>query len=139
MQIQFDWVNPLRVGRNGYTSSGITVSRNDYKDKNGSIRISTVVRFAPDVMKKARFVIGDRVMVGIARINEDRFLAVRRVTEGGYAISGPSARKGKASNGHVKIHTENLPLGQYKFHDVQITEEGILLSAIDKRSKNGKA
>lgn len=138
MQINFDWVNPTKQGRHGTWKTGIIVSRNDYKcKKNGVLRVSTVVRLAPDVMKKARFVIGDRVMVGIATVSGDKFLALRRVPEGGYCISGPSARKGTSSTGQVKIGTDTLPLGQFNFNDVELTDEGILLAQIVKGAQNG--
>ena len=131
MQITFDWVKPAR-GRSGrIAASGLKVVRNDYKDKDsGLLRTSTVVRFSPDVMKKARFVIGDRVLVGTATIGGEKFLAVRRVPDGGYAISGAQANKGKAKPGHAKIGTDTLPLGEWETDHVEITDEGILLVKI---------
>jgi len=138
MQISFDWVKPAR-GRSGrLPASGLRVVRNDYKDKDsGIVRESTVVRFSPDVMKKARFVIGDRVMVGTAVIGGEKYIAVRRVPEGGYAISGK--KKGAVAPAHVKVSTTKIPLGYWEANYVAITEDGILLARVKDGSSNDQA
>lgn len=133
MHISFNWVNTDHTARKGFSKAAITVSKSKYTaKKDGVTRTATVVRIRFDAMKKARFVIGDRVMIGTAVVNGSEFLAVRRVPDGGYAISGPKENKGTPSNATIKVHTDGIPLGKCDLDDVILNEDGILLAKLDK-------
>jgi hypothetical protein len=84
-------------------------------------------------MKKARFVVGDRVEVGFAQDNGLWVIAVRRVISGGYAIS--SARggavdvSGKPVRGKVQMtFRDGMPESFYSDPgSYEIDESGMLI------------
>jgi hypothetical protein len=128
MDIKFDWVKPLGTGR-GAQPQGIRITRNDYIEKpSGTVRESTVVRIGADAMKKARFVIGDRVLVGTASLEGKSFVAIKRVHDGGYTISSADkGNKGKSLTGHVKMSTISIPLGEWGPEKVSVNDDGVII------------
>jgi hypothetical protein len=137
MNMKIEWVKPQR-GRTGRVAGGgLRITRNDYLEKgSGNVRESTVLRISSDVMKKARFVIGDRVLVGAASFGEKKFVAIKRVPDDGYTISSSDKdKKGAIHTGHVKISNTGIPLGEWCADDVKVTDDGVLLAEVIENDK----
>ncbi len=134
--MKIEWVKPKRGRSGGAVTSGLRITRNDYRCKKTSVlRISTVLRISVDVMRKARFVIGDRIAVGVAEADGKKFVVIRRVPDSGFTIStNDKSKKGSCTLGHVKISATNIPLGGWSVDDIRIAEDGTLFFEVNKNA-----
>lgn len=131
MGMEFDWVKPKGRGREASCAKGVKSYRADYKDRDGRRRASTVFRLCGDTMKRARFVVGDRVQVGMAKSHGETFVAIRRVVDGGFKISSASKGKtGMAVSGHVKMSIDDLPIGDWPPEKVHLNDSGVLIMRV---------
>lgn len=97
MAIQFKWVNGSTGGASQKKLDSVTVTKNKGGETDGVQRYAAAITIPVEVMKSARFVIGDRVIIGFGIDSElGRCVAFKRVVNGGYKI-GPatSARQDK--------------------------------------------
>ena len=139
MQMKFVWVN--EGSRPGTTSSmdHMVITKNKAGIKGGIQRFAASITIPVEMMKSARFVISDRVMVGFC-IDADRgrCAALRRVTVGGHKIgpaSGPQEKGGSAKTygkvirGRVQLAWDDVI--QLDFHSsggcFEVLDDGTLV------------
>ena len=140
----FTWIEPKRGGNNVGGNKGTGVSFNIYKSGKNKPQLS--IRIYKDVMKKMRWVAGDRVQVGFDDTKEA--VAIRRVPVGGYSasptVTGIVERKkliGTTTNVVVKmtcpdgiIDCAHSPV--FITSDQAIDQDGILIFSIKAEDKN---
>lgn len=89
-KLNFQWIVPTYTRRGPTGKKGIRLSIS----KAGQGREQLVIAIYEDVMRKMRWVIGDRVEVGLDL--DAGCLGLRRVPTGGYALSGKGGDKEKS-------------------------------------------
>ena len=87
-----DWMESSgRGGRKATTKYiAIAVTSSGANAKKGRPR-ALAIRFGIDAQKSMRLIKGDRLLVGIDKTTKQ--ICFKRVTEGGYALSGPENQK----------------------------------------------
>lgn len=133
MEIKFEWVNP-RSGRKAGsgTVTGVMVTHGEYKGVTGDQVAYTQIRIAADLMKKCRFVIGDRIAVGTGTGDDGKlYMAVRRVLgdQPGYKLSNPEGRTATGRGdkaGTAKMKRKDWPAVSVSTKDCELTENGFV-------------
>lgn len=142
MTLSIDWINPLR-GNGGAkgrgVSTGVRVYNLQYKDKtSGVIHRSTHIRLGPDTMQFCRFVVGDRVLIGVVEVSGKDHLAIKRDPTGhGFTLSNAKGRAVHGSSkdyGVVKMKRRGIPEFDVPTKDCAITDDGVLLVPMDASS-----
>ena len=143
MTIIFDWVQPKRSSGNqpaNYESMFVSHVKTG-KNKDGTLRFGVAVVIPEKMMKSARFVIGDRAVIGFGFDPEKgRCVAVKRVVSNGYRLgpaSGPkgagNADKAKGKVIRSRVQSTETPEGAHKdfsSHNggIEVMDDGTLLA-----------
>lgn len=100
-ELDFQIIEKKRNGRPSSFAKAISITKN----KNGQGASSTVIRLSADLMKKARFIVGDKVVVGVRIDDGKRQLMLRRCNDSpnAYTMSSVKSDIGKATNCSIKI------------------------------------
>lgn len=135
MNIQFNWVNDEARNRNSSAFGGVVVTKNK-----GGVdgRYAAAITFPVEVMRAARFVVGDRALVGVGYDAElGRCLAIKRVVSGGHKIgpatskanSKPRSSEGQCLRGRLQmIWPDDMHEGfEAPKENIKILEDGTLL------------
>jgi len=128
--VKIEWFEKKSAGRNGAPSSGVVVTQN----RNGNSS-NTYVRLGVDVLKKCRFMAGDKVNVGVASSDAKKFLIIKRDPKSeGYTISSARGKKGYGSSdisGTIKMKSRGIPSFEAMLSDCRIDEVGTLFIPFD--------
>ena len=146
MDYKIEWIKVSREGRiSGGSKDGVYVSHTQSAAKSGKMQLQTQIRFGIDVMKRMRFLIGDRVALGFVTIEGEKCLAVRRVTDGGgYALSNPKVKELRGTNkshGVVKMKRLDMPSGDASLAHCVVADEILFVpfSQIKKAPQHDRA
>lgn len=138
MTLFIDWINPKRgnQGNGRGVSTGVRLSHSKYQDKaTGGYVESTQIRLGPDAMHFCRFVVGDRVQIGIVVVSGQKHLAIKRDTAGrGFTLSnakGKSVHGSTKDYGVVKMKRRDVPEFDVDTSDCTITSDGIFLIPVN--------
>lgn len=138
MTFSIDWINPQR-GNSGKTrgrgvSTGVRLSNTKYKGTKGEDVKSTQVRLGSDVMQFCRFVVGDKVLFGVANVNGKKYIAIKRDPSGsGFTLSnakGKSVYGSTKDYGVLKMKRREIPELDVPLEACRLTDEGVLLAPI---------
>ena len=142
MTIIFDWVQPKRASGNqpaNYESMIVSHVKAG-KNKDGTLRFGVAVVIPEKMMKSARFVIGDRAVIGFGFDPEKgRCVAVKRVVSNGYKLvpaSGGTKGAADKEKGKVmrsRVQSTETPEGAHKdfsSHDggFEVMDDGTLMA-----------
>jgi len=142
MTIIFDWVQPKRASGNqpaNYESMFVSHVKTG-KNKDGTLRFGVAVVIPEKMMKSARFVIGDRAVIGFGFDPEKgRCVAVKRVVSNGYKLAPASggtkgvADKEKGKVMRSRVQSSETPEGAHKdfsSHDggFEVMDDGTLMA-----------
>ena len=138
MTIQFNWVNDNGSNRGNSAHDSVVVTKN----KGGMIgeerRFAAAITFPIEVMRAARFVVGDRALVGVAHDSElGRCIAIKRVVSGGHKIgpatskvnAKPRSSEGQCIRGRLQMMwTDDMHEGfEAPKENIKILEDGTLI------------
>jgi len=88
MDVKFSWVNETAQGRGRSVHDAVVVTKNKGGIVGEERRYAAAIILPLEVMRAARFVIGDRALIGVAHDPElGRCIAIKRVINGGHKIS----------------------------------------------------
>lgn len=101
MHINFNWITENAAARGHSKTRDVVVSKTKGGSQNGVDRYAAAVVIPEHVMKLARFVVGDRVVIGVACNDElGRCLAIKRVVKGGHKIGPATSKTGVSFDGN---------------------------------------
>jgi len=135
--MEIKWINTSSVRTNQKTAVAVTVN------KNGNGKAIALIVIYHELMKKIRAFAGDRAAIGW----NETHIAIKRVTEGGYAMSasgstgkGREKKIGKPVTVHIKmINRFPFPIKQrveFDMDEIEISSDGVvLLPILDKLTK----
>ena len=141
MTLNFEWFNPQRgrqLGANGRgVPTGVRVSHSEYKNARGGVTKYTQIRLGPDIMKHCRFLVGDKVLFGMASGESGKFIAIRRDPNGkGYTLSNSKGEKAKGSAneyGVLKMSLRDILKVDVPLAHCNITSDGTLLIPLNEK------
>lgn len=100
----FEFFKPARGGSTGGVSTPIRLRI--ARDK--TTRLQGAIRLSDEAMADARFIRGDKVLVGFdmdASSDKALMMCVKRVDKGGYTISSPDD---KSTQGYIKLCCDDV-------------------------------
>ena len=127
--MEINWLEKRHCGRSGgSSSSGFYISHTISSKHNQN---ATYIRLGIDVMKKCRFLAGDRLSVGFGDVSAGKVIAVRRDPTGkGYTLSSTRGKKGYGSSdvtGNIKLTKQDTPSIRVPLERCVLCDDGTLL------------
>lgn len=124
---EIEWTRPAR-GRNAAVSPNAAASVTPIT-RDGKPAISLTIY--PALMHRARILAGDRILVG----DTGQFIAIKRVSDGGFRLSAHCATKEQRQAASEKVVTASVKVpGDFgtgkvtaKITDVQVFDDGLVL------------
>lgn len=124
---EIEWIRPAR-GRNAAVSPNAAASVSPI-NRDGKPAISLTIY--PALMQRARILAGDRIVVG----DTGRFIAIKRVSDGGFRLSAHCATKEQRQAAAEKVVTASVKVpGDFgtgkvaaRMTDIQVFDDGLVL------------
>jgi hypothetical protein len=140
MDINFSWVKPTR-GRSALeagksTTSGLAIYHLKNSTRDGKEEHQTCIRIGVDIMKAHRFVVGDRVIVGLAEAGGKRYIAIKRVPSDadGFKLSNPGGKSRYGTDNHyglAKMKRREWPQLTVDLKNIKATGSGFFFCIDD--------